>query len=82
MVWMMVVLLRGFPLGSIILGCVHHCRTYSWFFGGAVHVSSTSTTSFLGGLAQWGLDDSRALMNSGRTVASSGAVVALMVGLV
>jgi hypothetical protein len=47
-----------------------------------VHVSSTSTTSFLGGLVQWGLDDNCALMNSGRAVALSGAVVALMVGLV
>jgi hypothetical protein len=47
-----------------------------------VSVSSTLTTSSLGGMVQWGLDDGRAMMDLCRAVASSDTVVALMAGLV
>jgi hypothetical protein len=47
-----------------------------------VSVSSTSTTSSLGGMLQCALDGGRAMMDSGRAVASSDAVAAPMVGLV
>jgi hypothetical protein len=46
-----------------------------------VSVSSTSTSNH-GGMVQWGLDGGRARMDSGRAVASSDTMVALMVGLV
>jgi hypothetical protein len=47
-----------------------------------VFVYCTTTTSSLGGMAQWGLNGGRALMDMCRVVALSSAMVALMVGLV
>jgi hypothetical protein len=38
-----------------------------------VFVYCTTTTSSLGGMAQWGLDSGRALMDTYRAVALSGA---------
>jgi hypothetical protein len=47
-----------------------------------VFVSSTLTMSNLGGMAQWGLDCGRAMMDSCRAVALSGVVVVSMAGMV
>jgi hypothetical protein len=47
-----------------------------------VFVSCTLTRSSLGGMAQWGLDCGRAMMDSCRAVAPSGAMVASMAVLV
>jgi hypothetical protein len=76
----MAALLRRSPLGASFLEVCIIVRDPWLVFGGAVSVSSTSTTSSLGGMVQWGLDDGRAMMDLCRAVASSDAVAALMAG--
>jgi hypothetical protein len=51
-----------------------------WFIGGAVFVSSTSTTFCPDGMAHRGLDGGRAMMGSCRVVAPSNTVAASMAG--
>jgi hypothetical protein len=45
-------------------------------------VSSTPTTPSVDSMAQWGLDCGRAMMDSCKALAPSGAMVASMAGLV
>jgi hypothetical protein len=75
--WMMVAFSVALPLVGVIFGV-----DTGWRVSEAVRCSSTtSTTLGLGSVAQWGLGVGRMLMDSRRTEALSGAMVASTGGL-